>query len=95
MTDFSQQQWFNLYAPTRLAIDMANVDQQVQQKPSTPEGNQSATNLPFNALDVNRLFKGKTDKGKSKQSQVKKPPVGKTQNPSQGRPGQPGRSGPR
>ena len=74
---------------------MANVDQQAQQKPSSTEGNQSVMNLPFNALDVNRLFKGKTDKGKSKQSQAKKPPVGKTQNPSQGRPGQPGRPVPR
>jgi len=89
------KQWFNLYAPTRLAIDMANMDQQPKQKPSATEGNQSTTNIPFNALDVNRLFKGKSDKGKSKQSQVKKPPAGKTQNPSQGRPGQAGRSAPR
>lgn len=74
---------------------MANVDQQAQLKPSTTDGNQSATNIPFNALDVNRLFKGKTDKGKGKQSQAKKPPAGKTQNPSQGRLGQAGRSAPR
>jgi len=92
--NLSQQQWFNLYAPTRLAIDMVSMDQQGQQKPST-DGNQAATNLHFNALDVNRLFKGKTDKGKSKQSQAKKPPAGKTQNPNQGRGGQPGRTAPR
>ena len=92
---FPQQQWFNLYAPTRLAIDMVNVDQQGKQKPSTTEGSQPASHLPFNALDVNRLFKGKTDKGKSKQSQSKKPPAGKTQISSQGRSGQPGRTAPR
>lgn len=89
------KQWFNLYAPTRLAIDMANMDQQPKQKSSATDGNQSTTNIPFNALDVNRLFKGKSDKGKSKQSQAKKPPAGKTQNPSQGRPVQAGRSVPR
>ena len=71
------------------------MDHQAQQKPSSTEGNQSATNIPFNALDINRLFKGKTDKGKGKQSQTKKPPAGKTQNASQSRPGQAGRSAPR
>lgn len=74
---------------------MANMDQQPKQKSSATDGNQSTTNIPFNALDVNRLFKGKSDKGKSKQSQAKKPPAGKTQNPSQGRPVQAGRSAPR
>lgn len=74
---------------------MANMEQKPRQKPGATEGNQSATNIPFNALDVNRLFKGKSDKGKSKQSQAKKPPAGKTQNPSQSRPGQAGRSAPR
>ena len=92
---FCLQQWFNLYAPTRLAIDMANVEQKAQQKPNSTERNKSATNLPFNSLDVNRLFRGKTDKGKSKLSQAKKPPLGKTQNSSQGRQGQSGRSAPR
>ena len=81
---FYLQQWFNLYAPTRLAIDMANVEQKAQQMPNLKERNKSATNLPFNSLDVNRLFRGKTDKGKSKLSQAKKPPLGKTQNSSQG-----------
>ena len=70
---------------------MANVDPQGQQKPSTAEGSQPVANLPLNALDVNRLFKGKADKGKNKPSQTKKPPAGKTQNPNQGRSGQPGR----
>ena len=92
---FSHQQWFNLYAPTRLAIDTANMDQQSKQKASPAEVNQPATSLPFNALDVNRLFKGKTDKGKSKQSQSKKPPPGKTQNLGQSRGGQLGRMPPR
>ncbi|CAH3138253.1 unnamed protein product [Pocillopora meandrina] len=80
------KQWFNLYAPTRLAMDMANVEQKVQQMPNSKERNKSATNPPFqiNSLDVNRLFRGKTDKGKSKLSQAKKPPLGKTQNSSQG-----------
>lgn len=89
------KQWFNLYAPTRLAIDTANMDQQTKQKASPAEVNQPATSLPFNALDVNRLFKGKTDKGKSKQSQAKKPPPGKTQNLGQSRGGQLGRMPPR
>ena len=73
---------------------MVNVDQQGKQKPSTT-GDEAASHLPFNALDVNRLFKGKTDKGKSKQSQAKKPPAGKTQNSIQGRSGQPGRTAPK
>ena len=80
---FCLQQWFNLYAPTTLAIDMANVEQKAQQKPNSTERNKSATNLPFNSLDVKRLFRGKTDKGMSKLSQAKKPPLGKTQNASQ------------
>ena len=63
---------------------MANVEQKAQQKPNSTERNKSATNLPFNSIDVNRLFRGKTDKGKSKLSQAKKPPLGKTQNSSQG-----------
>lgn len=85
------KQWFNLYAPTRLAIDTANVDTESHKKPSTMEGNQSVTNLTLNALDVNRLFKGKTDKGKAKQLQSKKPPPGKTQNSNQSRSGLLGR----
>ena len=40
------------------------MDQQSKQKASPAEVNQPATSLPFNALDVNRLFKGKTDKGR-------------------------------
>ena len=74
---------------------MANVEQKAQQKPNSTERNKSATNLPFNSLDVNRLFRGKTDKGKSKLSQAKKPPLGKTQNSSQGWQGQSSRSAPR
>ena len=62
---------------------MANVEQKAQQKPNSTERNKSATNLPFNSLDVKRLFRGKTDKGMSKLSQAKKPPLGKTQNASQ------------
>ena len=67
-------------------MDMANVEQKAQQMPNSKERNKSATNPPFqiNSLDVNRLFRGKTDKGKSKLSQAKKPPLGKTQNSSQG-----------
>ena len=34
---------------------MANVEQKAQQKPNSTERNKSATNLPFNSLDVNRL----------------------------------------
>lgn len=89
------KQWFNLYAPTRLAIDIANAEPKAQQKPDSTERNQSAVNLPLNSLDISRLFKGKTDKGRSKLSQAKKPPLGKTQNSSQGRQGQSGRSAPR
>ncbi|RMX38512.1 hypothetical protein pdam_00020756 [Pocillopora damicornis] len=37
---------------------MANVEQKAQQKPNSTERNKSATNLPFNSLDVNRLFRG-------------------------------------
>ncbi|XP_068691129.1 tubulin polyglutamylase complex subunit 2-like [Montipora foliosa] len=85
------KQWFNLYAPTRLAIDTANMDPDGHQKPNSTEGNQHVLNLPLNALDINRLFKGKTDKGKSKQSQTKKPPMAKTQTSNQSRSGQPGR----
>lgn len=71
------------------------MDQQRKQKASPTEVNQAATSLPFNALDVNRLFKGKTDRGKSKQSQAKKPPAGKSQNLGQGRSWQLGRTAPR
>lgn len=67
------------------------MDTEGHKKPSTMEGNQSVTNLTLNALDVNRLFKGKTDKGKGKQIQSKKPPPGKTQSSNQSRSGQLGR----
>ncbi|XP_066021529.1 tubulin polyglutamylase complex subunit 2-like [Pocillopora verrucosa] len=39
------KQWFNLYAPTRLAIGMANVEQKAQQKPNSTERNKTEVQL--------------------------------------------------
>ena len=87
---YSPQQWFNLFAPNRLAIDTSSLENRGSEQGQVAE--RTAANLPFNTLDVNKLLKGKSDRGKSKQSQAKKPPVGKTHNPGLSRGGQAGKS---
>ncbi|XP_031551944.1 tubulin polyglutamylase complex subunit 2-like [Actinia tenebrosa] len=59
------KQWFNLYAPMRLAIDteFSTICDEI----SSGEGN------PLNKLDINRLFKGKVDKSRGRPPQAKKP----------------------
>lgn len=60
-----------MYAPVRLEVDS---DTQLMEK------SQKTTSMPTNTLDVHRLFRGKPDKNKNKQTQAKRPAGTKPQN---------------
>ena len=75
---FDPQQWFNMYAPVRLAVDECFPDSSDTGIQPCPV-NFPINNIPTNKLDINKIFKGRSDKGKSKTSQNKKTNSNKTQ----------------
>ncbi|XP_020907255.1 tubulin polyglutamylase complex subunit 2 isoform X2 [Exaiptasia diaphana] len=73
------KQWFNLYAPMRLALDAQLSNHDTSESPS---------NNSENKLDINRLFRGKGDKSKGRQAPSKKSSLpNRNASTSQGRTG--------
>ncbi|XP_032217949.1 tubulin polyglutamylase complex subunit 2 isoform X1 [Nematostella vectensis] len=70
------KQWFNLYAPVRLAVDAEG-----KSNPAPQQANEVST--VTNKLDINKLFKGKSDKHRARPPQQKKPATSRPQNVSQ------------
>ena len=72
------QQWFNMYAPVRLAVDESFPDN-VDDNLSSASTNFPVNSIPVNKLDTDKIFKGKSDRSKNKSSQNKKTNSNKTQ----------------